>query len=127
MNDPILTDQVVAFYRSLDESDARAFAVAVDALAEHGIALKRPIVGEVVMDRREVRGKAYSREVLDAFGKRLKELRPTRHVRVLFLFAPNRVPVLLYAFDKSRAFADSYYHAVPTALDIWTSIEADFR
>ena len=72
-------------------------------LAEHGPALRRPIVAEIASSRHP----------------NLKELRISKGgaLRVLFAFDPRRHAILLLGGDKSGEWEKSYRWAVPAADD----------
>ncbi len=106
-SDPVVTDTVAAFYAGLDEHDADAFDAAVERLQEKGPTLGRPTVGEISLDD-------YPASVRELFGNRLKELRAGT-LRVLFLFGPDRVPVLLVAGDKQGEWKRWYGTAIDAA------------
>lgn len=105
--DPEATDRVAAFYAGLDDAASEMFDAAVERLAEHGPTLGRPTVGEVDLSREDA-------EVRGLFGNKLKELRAGT-IRVLFTFGPDRVPVLLYAGDKSGDWSRWYPAAIKEA------------
>jgi hypothetical protein len=104
-SDPALTEQVVDFYRALDDASADDFDAAVEKLAETGPTLGRPTVGEV--DLRD-----YPAAIRSLFA--LKELR-VGTIRVLFTFGPDRVPVLLFAGDKQGDWSRWYPKAIKAA------------
>jgi hypothetical protein len=120
-SDPEVLDQVIDFYRNLDEKAADAFDAAVERLTEAGPTLGRPTVGEI--DLRD-----YSKEVRDLFGSKLKELRPAAtDIRVLFVFGPDRVPVLLYAGDKAGEWTRWYGPAIHEATRAFREYLEDIR
>jgi hypothetical protein len=71
---------------------------AIDALAEAGAGLGRPLVDTI-------HGSSISN---------LKELRPG-NIRILFAFDPWRSSILLVAGDKSRKWNAWYTNAIPLA------------
>ena len=99
------TDEFVAFYQALPESQRDRVDAAVDALADSGPDLGRPLV-----DR-----------IHQSSIHNLKELRPSSSVehalRVLFVFDPARTAVLLLGGDKAanRDWSDWYRTAIPDA------------
>jgi hypothetical protein len=81
-------------------------ALAIVALAAP--TLGRPVVAEI--DLRD-----YAAEIRQTLPH-LKELRPLgTDIRVLFMFGPDRVPVLLYAGDKAGEWTRWYAPAVKEA------------
>jgi hypothetical protein len=95
--------EVEAWMRTLDEKTTACVFAAIDALAEHGPALPRPLADTLT-------GSAV---------KNLKELRPgssgRSEVRILFAFDPKRQAVLLVAGDKAREWVRWYQRAIPLA------------
>lgn len=108
-SDPEVTDQVAAFYAGLTEALADQFDAAVERLAEVGPTLGRPVVAEV--DLRD-----YPAAIRSLFA--LKELR-VGTIRVLFAFGPDRVPVLLFAGDKSGEWTRWYPRAIREAARLY--------
>ncbi len=113
---PDVTDQVEAFMSTLPQypsQPTRSIVDAVDVLAETGPTLGRPLVDRVELEPNH-------RDLIQLFGRRLKELRPLgTDVRILFTFAPDRTPVLLYAGDKSGEWNDWYRRAIPAAARLY--------
>lgn len=74
-------------------------------LAEHGPALRRPVVGEVKSSRHP----------------NMKELRASKGgaLRVLFAFDPRRQAILLIGGDKSGEWESWYRTAIPEADDLY--------
>ena len=76
---------------------------AIDALAERG-----PLAGRPLVDR--IKGSRYHN---------MKELRPasagTSEIRILFIFDPRRLAVLLVAGDKSGSWTTWYDKNIPLA------------
>jgi hypothetical protein len=110
-SDPEVTDQVAAFYTGLSEADADLFDAAIDRLISAGPTLGRPTAGEVDLTRE-------SAELRELFGNKLKELRAGT-IRVLFLFGPDRVPILLYAGDKQGDWSRWYPPAIKEAARLY--------
>jgi len=108
-SDPEVSDQVIVFYRDLPKGQAEQFDAAVERLAEVGPTLGRPVVAEV--DLRD-----YPHEIRSLFA--LKELRVAT-IRVLFTFGPDRVPVLLFAGDKSGEWTRWYPRAIKGAARLY--------
>lgn len=96
---------VAEWRETLDDDTYQQVVAAVDTLAEHGPALRRPLVGEVQASRH----------------RNMKELRPgsagRSEVRILFAFDPQRSAVLLVAGDKVGRWNRWYKNAVPLADD----------
>jgi hypothetical protein len=90
--------EVRAWIDRLDAATHARVVQAIDALAEAGTALGRPLVDTI----------AYSSI------PNLKELRPGA-VRILFCFDPWRSSILLAAGDKSGRWTDWYREAIPLA------------
>lgn len=105
-----LTDEVNRWLDELAASDPgshRQAVFAIEALAEGGPNLGRPLV-----DR--IKGSSVHN---------LKELRPGSsggtEIRILFAFDPWRSSVLLVAGDKSGRWAEWYRRAVPHAEQLY--------
>lgn len=111
-SDPEATDQVGEFYDGLDERDADSFDAAVERLTEVGPTLGRPTVDVIDLA-------GYGQEIRNLFGSHLKELRPTSSMRILFIFGPDRVPVLLYAGDKVGEWNAWYPPAIREAARLY--------
>jgi predicted XRE-type DNA-binding protein len=79
------TDEFADWYAGLTDEDADAVTTAVEALAEHGPALKRPLIGAIE-------------------GSRLRNLKELRagSLRVLFAFDPRQAAILLLGADKAE-------------------------
>lgn len=107
--DPDLTDQVAAFYRSLGEPEMTRFEDALAKAIEVGPSLGRPVMGEISLlpDYKQFVG---------LFGNHLKELRPLgTDIRVLCIYSPARVLVLLVAGDKAGSWNRWYRTAIAEA------------
>src|SRR4051794_5972988 len=105
-----LTHEVETWLDRLLRDDQRSHlqvTAAVEALAESGPNLGRPLV-----DR-----------IKGAHLHNLKELRPgssgTSEIRVLFMFDPWRSAILLVAGDKSGNWVNWYRDAIPHAEDLY--------
>lgn len=105
-----LTDEVNGWLDDLataDDDSYRQVVYAIEALAEVGPNLGRPLV-----DR--IKGSAIHN---------LKELRPgsagATEVRVLFVFDPWRSAILLVAGDKASNWSGWYRHAIPRAEQLY--------
>lgn len=92
------TDVFEAWYSSLSESDADRVDAAVSLLAERGPGLGRPLVDTL-------QGSAIPN---------LKELR-IGAIRILFVFDPRRVAILLMGGDKRERWQEWYREAIPVA------------
>lgn len=106
-----LTDEVSDWLDHLLEHDVdshRQVVAAVEALAEAGPNLGRPLVDRI---------KASALH-------NLKELRPgsagRSEIRVLFVFDPWRSAILLVAGDKAGSWVTWYQHAIPHAEELYT-------
>ncbi|MEV1173755.1 type II toxin-antitoxin system RelE/ParE family toxin [Nonomuraea sp. NPDC049784] len=82
----------------LDDATHRRVVQAIDALAEGGPGLGRPLVDTITASRLQ----------------NLKELRPGT-VRILFAFDPWRSSILLVAGDKAGQWNAWYKQAIPLA------------
>ena len=95
--------EVEAWIRTLDEKITACVFAAIDALAEHGPTLKRPL------------GDTLSGSTV----RNLQELRPgslgRSEVRILFAFDPARQAVLLVAGDKAGEWKRWYERSIPLA------------
>ena len=105
-----LTDEVSGWLDDLatvDDDSYRQVVYAIEALAEVGRNLGRPLV-----DR--IKGSAIHN---------LKELRPgsagTTEVRILFAFDPWRSAILLVVGDKAGNWSGWYRHAIPHAEQLY--------
>jgi hypothetical protein len=95
-----VVDEVLEWIEQLDDSTHARVVQAVDALAEGGPGLGRPLVDTIVGSKIQ----------------NLKELRPGT-VRILFVFDPWRSSVLLVAGDKAGQWNAWYREAIPLAED----------
>ncbi|MDT0265365.1 type II toxin-antitoxin system RelE/ParE family toxin [Streptomyces sp. DSM 44915] len=93
-----LVDEVRAWIDGLDGAAFARVVQALDALADGGPGLGRPLVDTVH----------------DSSIANLKELRPGT-VRILFAFDPWRSSILLIAGDKSGRWNEWYREAIPLA------------
>ena len=96
--DIYVVDEVREWLRALDATTRKRVIEAVDALAEGGPGLGRPLVDSI-------RGSTIAN---------LKELRPGT-VRILFCFDPWRSSILLVAGDKDGQWNKWYQEAIPLA------------
>ncbi|MGW5350554.1 type II toxin-antitoxin system RelE/ParE family toxin [Streptomyces sp. NPDC004031] len=102
-----VTDELLAWIKSLDEASRAQVVDAVDRLAEAGPGLGRPLVDRVT----------------GSDVHNMKELRPgsagRSEIRVLFVFDPWRSAILLVGGDKSGEWARWYRHAIPRAEELY--------
>ena len=111
-----LTDEVRDWYWSLD-TDATAVEQAIAMLEERGPALGRPLVGEIDTTRERRKGRIHN----------LKELIPTKGIRILFVFDPRRTAIMLVAGDKAGQWKAWYWTAVPLAERRYAEYLAELR
>ncbi|MGW5720542.1 type II toxin-antitoxin system RelE/ParE family toxin [Amycolatopsis sp. NPDC003865] len=95
-----VVDEVIEWIGQLDDSTHARVVQAIDALAEGGPGLGRPLVDTITGSKIQ----------------NLKELRPGT-VRILFVFDPWRSSVLLVAGDKAGQWNSWYREAIPLAED----------
>ena len=93
-----VVDEVRKWIENLDDATHARVVQAIDALAEGGPGLGRPLVDTVA----------------HSTIKNLKELRPGT-VRILFAFDPWRSSILLVAGDKAHRWNEWYDKAIPLA------------
>jgi hypothetical protein len=96
--DVYIVNEVRAWIDGLDDATYRRVVQAIDALAEAGPGLGRPLVDTITGSRLP----------------NLKELRPGT-VRILFAFDPWRSSILLVAGDKAGRWRAWYDEAIPLA------------
>ena len=99
------TDEFGQWWDGLTSHQQEALDDRVMLLAEHGPGLKRPVVAEIRASRHS----------------NMKELRVSAGgaLRVLFVFDPRRVAILLLAGDKSGKWDEWYRWAVPRADELY--------
>jgi hypothetical protein len=121
---PDVTEQVEAFMAPLPQVPAqptRAIIEAVDYVVQEGPAARRPVWGEVVLLP------DYPEEA-DLFGHRLHEVRPLgTDIRILAIYSPDRVLVLLYAGDKAGDWTRWYRTAIPEAARLYREYLKDLQ
>jgi hypothetical protein len=93
-----VVDEVRRWIEDLDGADHARVVQAIDALAQGGPGLGRPLVDTVS----------------GSTIRNLKELRPGS-VRILFVFDPWRACILLVAGDKADRWSEWYREAIPQA------------
>ncbi|CCH16216.1 type II toxin-antitoxin system RelE/ParE family toxin [Micromonospora lupini] len=96
--DVFVVDEVRDWIDGLDQATFARVVQAIDALAEVGPGLGRPLVDTIT-------GSSLAN---------LKELRPGT-VRILFVFDPWRASILLVAGDKAGQWTSWYRQAIPLA------------
>jgi hypothetical protein len=96
--DVYIVNEVREWIEDLDDVAHRRVVQAIDALAEVGPGLGRPLVDTITGSRLP----------------NLKELRPGT-VRILFAFDPWRSSILLVAGDKAGRWKSWYEEAIPLA------------
>ncbi len=87
------THQFQDWFNDLDETDTARVIAAIDQLEQDGPRLGRPLVGEIDGSRIH----------------NLKELRPTKGIRILFVFDPRRTAILLLGADKAEHGWKAWY------------------
>lgn len=87
------------WFAALTDDEQERIVSAVNVLAAHGPALRRPLVGAIETS-------AY---------RNMKELRPTNSIRIIFAFDPNRNVILLLGGDKQGQWNKWYRNAVRAA------------
>ena len=102
------TDEFELWWRALTQDQQEALDDRVMLLAEHGPALKRPVVAEITSSRHP----------------NMKELRASRGgaLRVLFAFDPRRHAILLLGGDKTGQWEQWYQWAIPVADDLYDTL-----
>ena len=107
------TDEFAEWYRDLDDEQRDVVTAAIDLLADHGPALRRPVVGDIEGSKLE----------------NLKELRVSKggKLRVLFLFDPRSTAILLVGGDKTGRWNEWYAEAIPTAENLYEEYLKDLR
>lgn len=94
------TDEFGAWWDMLAQQEQDTVSDAVAALQAHGPALGRPFVDTIKTSRHS----------------HMKELRPRRgNIRILFVFDPRRVAILLLGGDKTRRWQEWYQKMIPVA------------
>lgn len=107
------TEHFEQWWHSLDEDQQEAITARVELLEEQGPNLGRPIVAEV----------------LESDVPHLKELRCSKDgsLRVLFVFDPRRVGLLLLGGDKTGQWKQWYREMIPVAERLWREHLAELR
>ena len=95
-----VTDQFAEWFVELDVRARIAITAAVDELEAHSPALGRPFVDTIRASRHA----------------NMKELRPPAgNIRILFVFDPRRMAILLLGGDKTNRWNDWYERMIPVA------------
>ena len=80
---------------------------------------KTHIAVMAALEALEVEGPALGRPIVDTISgsrhRNMKELRPTRSIRLLFAFDPRRHAVVLVAGDKQNDWTGWYLRNIPIA------------
>jgi hypothetical protein len=98
------TDEFGEWFDGLGEEDQEDVALAVEKLEERGPALPRPLADTVEGSRHS----------------NMKELRPLgTNIRVLFVFDPRRMGILLIGGDKTDRWSEFYEEMIPVADDLY--------
>jgi hypothetical protein len=102
-----VTNEFLAWIKTLDERTRAQVVDAIDRLAEVGPALGRPLVDSIT----------------HSSVHKLKELRPgsagRSEVRIMFAFDPWRSAILLTGGDKSGDWQGWYRRAIPHAEELY--------
>ena len=93
------TDEFAEWFGTLDADSQEDIAGALELLADEGPQLGRPLVDTVVASRHA----------------NMKELRPSRSIRILFAFDPRRMAILLLGGDKRGQWERWYTVNIPIA------------
>lgn len=93
------TDQFEAWWEGRTEDEQESIDAAVELVEDRGPSLGRPLVDNVHQSRHA----------------NMKELRPSRGLRILFAFDPRRTAILLLGGDKSGTWNRWYDEYVPVA------------
>ncbi|MDP9343534.1 MAG: type II toxin-antitoxin system RelE/ParE family toxin [Actinomycetota bacterium] len=94
------TDEFGAWWNTLSEVEQDAIDAVVEILQEEGPGLRRPLVAPIEISRHS----------------NMKELIPPKgNLRVLFIFDPRRMAILLIGGDKTGRWKQWYEHMVPIA------------
>lgn len=98
-----VTDEFTEWFGSLSEDEIAAVIARVDLLEQQGPNLRRPVVGEVKGSK---------------FDPQMKEVRVEQgsaSIRILFMFDPRRMAILLLGGDKAGSWNRWYRTAIPEA------------
>lgn len=109
------TDEFDNWWSSLTEDEQVAIAGRVRLLQDHGPSLRRPAVGAIKGSRHD---------------PQMKELRVAvggAQLRILFIFDPRRVAVLLIGGNKTGQWNSWYATAIPQADDLYDTLINELR
>lgn len=110
-----ITDEFGEWWDSLTEDEQVAIDARVAQLIEHGPALKRPTVGQIVGSRHD---------------PRMKELRASaghHQLRVLFVFDPRSTAILLIGGNKTDQWNRWYRKTIPEADSLYDTYLQEIR
>lgn len=107
------TDQFASWWSTLTDDQRAGLIDRVDRLIEDGPDLGRPLVDRIRSSRHHG----------------MKELRAAKGgaLRVLFVFDPRRMAILLLGGDKSGEWNEWYEWAVPLADDLYDEYLQELR
>lgn len=106
------TDQFNEWYDGLDEADDDAVSAAIEYLIQGGPGLGRPFIDTTERSR----------------IANLKELRPKRSdIRILFVFDPRRIAVLLLGGSKTNDWQGWYRRNIPEAERLYDDYLTELR
>jgi len=106
------TDEFAEWYDGYSDEEQQAINGAVGKLQEHGPSLGRPLVDTLSHTRLP----------------NLKELRPPgAFIRVLFVFDPRRVAILLIGGDKQDRWSKWYREYIPIAERLYEDYVDELR
>jgi hypothetical protein len=109
-----VTDEFAGWWDALGEDQQNAVAAGVSILEQAGPALGRPLVDRIA----------------DSRVHNLKDLRISvagHELRILFVFDPRRVAVLLLGGDKTGHWDAWYATAIPAAERLYDQLLAELR
>jgi hypothetical protein len=101
------TDEFEAWWEQLTEEQQEAIAARVALLEQRGPLLRRPYIGEISGS---------------TFDPQMKELicdEDGGHLRILFMFDPRRVAILLWGGDKTGLWNRWYPAAIQKADELY--------
>lgn len=107
------TDEFLSWWNDLTHEQREALHERVSLLSKEGPRLKRPVVGKIENSRHH----------------NMKEIRVSKggDLRVLFVFDPRRVAILLLGGDKQRKWKKWYKKAIPQADDRYDRHMAELK
>lgn len=104
--EPEVTDEWTAWYQGLPEQQSERVDALVGLLWQEGPRLRRPHVGDIEGSRRDT-----LKELVVGGGD--------FEIRILFMFDPRRVPILLVGGDKAGLWNDWYPDAIAEAEQLY--------